>query len=628
MNKSLFSVLVVMLLMSVSVLGFNYYENYTLNESMVVAYDNFNRVGSEVGNMTYGLSWVETESDAVVDSDAFYTDGSELIINGSTDDYTALVSLVNWDGGTHTIEFDMKQDVIDQMFFRAGNLFSDYLHDYRLGAPFFVMSYTANERLVMNSEPPIEDYYLPNPMGWHHYKVQMDVDNELLNIWVDDGLVATNRTPMSEWNYYNSSQTIIQQFSFWNYGSSNVGEYEVDNFVAYEGTDSPYYQVEPPCEPNWTCSGYGDCLINDTQPCNETTDENMCGVPYEGDYTEFEPLVCDFCTPLWTCVGYESCLKNNTQVCNDVLDTNYCGENYTGNFSEFPDQFCQYPFTTSPVPEGGMVIIGDTAEFGVASDVWTGDLEYTTNRSYLGGKSIGGTDGYHQIPGQPLTSVHYEAMVYDDMGNHVIYFSIDNGNDQYAEIYVTQGDTSYQLEGTNYAHLDTNVSRTLGWHKWEIDINSTTIVFSIDETEVLTGGVEMGFTNLITGSAYWLGGTSIYFDNVLLFAFPMCMPDWNCSVFDDCVEGNQACLNVTDLNTCGEPFGGLLSDYDESCEVVPPITGYVPLFKSGDLPGLFGDLLGNGLYVLIGLTGLAVLGVVGYFGVQQVRKTMKEVKGK
>jgi hypothetical protein len=49
-----------------------------------------------------------------------------------------------------------------------------------------------------------------------------------------------------------------------------------------------------PCVPNWSCSGYGSCLINDTELCNAVTDLNTCSESYGGDYSEFTPQSCTY----------------------------------------------------------------------------------------------------------------------------------------------------------------------------------------------------------------------------------------------------------------------------------------------------------------------------------------------
>lgn len=40
------------------------------------------------------------------------------------------------------------------------------------------------------------------------------------------------------------------------------------------------------CEPNWTCSGYS-CTYIGYEVCNAVTDQNNCGISYDGNYSEF-----------------------------------------------------------------------------------------------------------------------------------------------------------------------------------------------------------------------------------------------------------------------------------------------------------------------------------------------------
>lgn len=96
------------------------------------------------------------------------------------------------------------------------------------------------------------------------------------------------------------------------------------------------------CSPEWICSGYGNCLPNNTQPCNATTDNNSCGLNYTGNYSEFSPQECDFCVPSWVCSDYGECQPDDNQYCNETTDESNCGETYTGNYSEFEPQICAF----------------------------------------------------------------------------------------------------------------------------------------------------------------------------------------------------------------------------------------------------------------------------------------------
>jgi photosystem II stability/assembly factor-like uncharacterized protein len=116
----------------------------------------------------------------------------------------------------------------------------------------------------------------------------------------------------------------------------------------------PYIAEWGLCSPNWTCSAYDSCSINDTQTCTNVTDVNYCGETYTGDYSEFTPQACDYCTPNWSCDHYtnSSCLINDTIVgtCDSVSDSNNCyaqtglpADQYSGDYSEFTQQgSCDY----------------------------------------------------------------------------------------------------------------------------------------------------------------------------------------------------------------------------------------------------------------------------------------------
>ena len=57
----------------------------------------------------------------------------------------------------------------------------------------------------------------------------------------------------------------------------------------YEGAIGPGCH---PCESDWECNSHGGC-IGGVQQCNSVIDRNSCGVPYNGDYSEFNLLSCD-----------------------------------------------------------------------------------------------------------------------------------------------------------------------------------------------------------------------------------------------------------------------------------------------------------------------------------------------
>nr|MBI4157070.1 hypothetical protein [Candidatus Woesearchaeota archaeon] len=83
------------------------------------------------------------------------------------------------------------------------------------------------------------------------------------------------------------------------------------------------------CKPNFTCGGYNKCSANDTQSCNLVNDTFSCynktGLEsdlYLGNFSEFEPLICDFCTPKWI-ESFTPCQKDEIFK-NYFIDNNSC----------------------------------------------------------------------------------------------------------------------------------------------------------------------------------------------------------------------------------------------------------------------------------------------------------------
>jgi hypothetical protein len=95
---------------------------------------------------------------------------------------------------------------------------------------------------------------------------------------------------------------------------------------------------EEACTPNWSCSGYDTCLINNTQFCNATYDNNVCGENYSGDFSEFEPQVCDGSSPF---INLQNPSPDNTTVLTSpILDV-------IGNITNTNLTYIQYAIENS-----------------------------------------------------------------------------------------------------------------------------------------------------------------------------------------------------------------------------------------------------------------------------------------
>jgi hypothetical protein len=109
--------------------------------------------------------------------------------------------------------------------------------------------------------------------------------------------------------------------------------------------------VEYVCIPNWGCTGYTDCTINDTIYCNNVEDTMQCNTTYTGDYMEFGTNECDFCTPSWSCATYGDCISG-IKNCTAVTDANDCYEttgveadNFNGSLESYQLVGCVVPGT-------------------------------------------------------------------------------------------------------------------------------------------------------------------------------------------------------------------------------------------------------------------------------------------
>lgn len=189
---------------------------------------------------------------------------------------------------------------------------------------------------------------------------------------------------------------------YYSYCSDN-SVFKVDNirisyqpFNQYAAPNIPSFgaqQNNTGCIPDWDCSVYATCQLNDTQVCTNVTDENTCGTPYSGDFTEFTQA-CDYCLPSWSCGSFGGCVANvtaclsmndsqgcfaqtglpadnftfgnmsaydvpcctpsyacsllgfcrtnDTQVCIGATDQTICNITYTGDFTEFGETVCDY----------------------------------------------------------------------------------------------------------------------------------------------------------------------------------------------------------------------------------------------------------------------------------------------
>lgn len=197
-------------------------------------------------------------------------------------------------------------------------------------------------------------------------------------------------------------------------------------------------------------------------------------------------------------------------------------------------------------------------------------------------------------------------------------------------------------------YVDTNTSTTLSnsfgmemhWCKWVNDIyycfagddgNIPLASMSYyDPTSNTTGNLTTEFPYPYTSFngcadksetiSYCIGGyaNDSFEQNYNIFKVDftqLCTPDWSCTGYETCVSPmvNASCNAVTDLNNCGDGYGGNYSEFtSQTCSYPPPITGYVPAHSTSDISGVvidFGVEFGLQIIAFVGLIALIGIGI-------------------
>jgi hypothetical protein len=77
------------------------------------------------------------------------------------------------------------------------------------------------------------------------------------------------------------------------------------------------------CEPDWSCNGFTACNTTDEQTCNSVVDQNTCGLPYEGDYSEFGVFPCNYCSRDIVVFNESACSATTDDKTVCYLDNNF-----------------------------------------------------------------------------------------------------------------------------------------------------------------------------------------------------------------------------------------------------------------------------------------------------------------
>lgn len=120
-------------------------------------------------------------------------------------------------------------------------------------------------------------------LDWSGYKAHFIVAN---HYWVDfegvEGELTVTKINKNTYDVEIITSQLQKVVKFESLGGLN----ENDLWITFEIQH---------CVPDWSCNGFGDCNITDTQSCNSVIDNNACGIGYTGDYTEFGNYSCNYC---------------------------------------------------------------------------------------------------------------------------------------------------------------------------------------------------------------------------------------------------------------------------------------------------------------------------------------------
>ena len=221
----------------------------------------------------------------------------------------------------------------------------------------------------MQSPNAVTNNFVFQTQSW--WNTGVAIEPEWMNLHITLGANGTNyslysstetenTTPSFKYQMNDSILDVIPTWYIGKYGSAeNITFYMAGLRASSDYDFNQYFEPNQPnlmseessgCTPDWLCSAYGTCLINDTQNCVNVTDNNLCGENYTGNFSEFSPNACDYCTPTWSCSLLGNC-SGVVRPCLNVSDslgcynlTNLSSDLFAGNISLY-DVNCSLPPT-------------------------------------------------------------------------------------------------------------------------------------------------------------------------------------------------------------------------------------------------------------------------------------------
>lgn len=243
---------------------------------------------------------------------------------------------------------------------------------------------------------------------------------------------------------------------------------------------------------NFTCSDYYICNISDLQVCNDTVENNYCGKPYTGDYSEFPPQACNYCS--------EDLYQTNSSCHNigglNKIIVNYTDYNYssccvvTGFVSDCSILYAPYNVTNYVDCDFVCDMFG-SAEYGVLEDKIYFVCETSMADGYCYSYIKDSAGGIVQVnPQKNIKSGSFKLIAekYEDRDNFTLtngivsgYYTKDNllfDDRSYSFGVICQNNNTVQEIWVNRTVEYENVNTPTTRFFW-VDSNTTDIILGI-----------------------------------------------------------------------------------------------------------------------------------------------------
>lgn len=277
----------------------------------------YNNYSGEMPNVTtYNWSWIFNTTLEPQGNWTFFCEASD----SHTGKYFPPALLVKKDQDKKQLEYTFAEDVISVTLIGGNvlgqfeNITTEKLVDRYTFELNFKSDINPNSIMIFRVESQESIIYLPDSIYPAHFVIAD-------KFWVDFASVEA-QIEVAEVNDTAYDVTITTanpqgKFVFNSLGGLNENNLSIE-FVVQN------------CVPDWYCSGYGACNISDARPCNETTDNNACGIPYTGNFSEFNGTTCDYCVGNFVQLNISNCVGGSQEVCYQDLNFSTCC-NITGD---------------------------------------------------------------------------------------------------------------------------------------------------------------------------------------------------------------------------------------------------------------------------------------------------------